>query len=324
MSIADAFGCYTILMEGRPEESAPRFPGIRSPRGKATRRASALCDAASLFKLGIVVPNVLAALSGFWMARSAAALDDAAGSSSWAGAARLAVGSALTIGGACAFNNCLDRDLDARMERTRNRPVASGRLGVAFASLLASLASIAGMLILAYSSPLAAFIGLAGAFIYLVPYTLFMKRKSSLSSVVGALAGSAPPLMGWAMATGHLSPTAWALFGTIGLWQQAHTLALSLRRSEDFCRGGLPSPVRKLGPGGIKITVALVVALLPAPLWLAMGVSRLAGLSAALSAPWLALCWLPLAGGSGAWAHRMYVASLAWIGLFLLASALCI
>jgi len=310
-------------MEGSPEDPAPRHPRDAPHGGNVKRRLPTLYDAVSFFKLGIVVPNVLAALSGFWMARPAVALDGAAGSPYWAGAVRLAVGSALTIGGACAFNNCLDRDLDARMERTRNRPVASGRFGVASASFLASLASIAGMLILAYSSPLAALIGLAGAFIYLVPYTLFMKRKSSLSSLVGALAGSAPPLMGWAMATGNLSPTAWALFGTIGLWQQAHTLALFLRRSEDFRRGGLPSPVRKLGAGGIRITVALVVALLPAPLWLAMGVSRLFGLSAALSVPWLALCWLPLAGGRVAWARRMYEASLAWIVLFLLASLIC-
>jgi protoheme IX farnesyltransferase len=323
MSIADAFGCYTIFMDGRPEDSAPRFLRIGPPRGREKRRLPALRDAVSLFKLVVVVPNVLAALAGYWMARSAAAAGDAAFSQSWAGAARLAVGSALTIGGACALNNCLDRNLDARMERTRDRPVAAGRIGLASAFLLASLASIAGILILAHSSRLAALIGAAGAFVYLVPYTLWIKRRSSLSSLVGALSGSTPALIGWAMATGRLSPAAWALFGTIGLWQQAHVLALSLRRSEDFRRGGLPSPAGKLGAGGIKITLALVVALLPAPLWLAVGASRLVDLSAALSASWLALCWLPLAGGVVAWARRMYAASLAWIVLFLLASLIC-
>jgi len=280
---------------------------------------SALRDAASLFKLGILIPNVLAALSAYWMARSAA-VGDAASSSSLAGAASLAAGSALTIGGACAFNNCLDRDIDARMERTRNRPLASGRLGLASAVFLASSASIAGILILAHSSPLSALLGIAGSLIYLLPYTLWLKRRSTLAPIVGALSGSTPPLLGWAMATGHLSPTAWALFWTIGLWQQAHVIVLSLRRSEDLRRGGLPSPAPKLGGKGMKIILTLVVALLSAPLWLATGASRLVGLSAALSAPWLAFCWLPPDGGSLAWAHRMYLASLAWILVFILAA----
>jgi heme o synthase len=292
------------------------------PAGEARRGRQALCDLLSLFKPGIVAPNVLAALAGFRMALASAGLGGAGGPSLWLRAIGLVVGSALTIGGACALNNCLDRDLDARMERTRNRPLASGRIGLLAAVLWGATALIAGSLLLASFSPLAAILGLSGAMVYLVPYTLWTKRRSSLSSVIGALSGSAPVLMGWAMATGRLSTTAWALFAVIGLWQQAHVLALSLRRSEDFARGGLPSPARKLGEGGIRIAVALIIALLPAPLWLAMGPSRLILASVALSVPWLVLSFVP-AGGRVAWAHRVYAASLLWIILFLAASMLC-
>ena len=300
----------------RPQAIEPaQGAETKSQRGRAL---DALGDFMRLFKPGIVGSNTVAALAGFWMARPHVMRGLAA--KPWEGAALLAAGSACLIAGACAINNLLDRDLDARMERTRTRPTATGRIPPARAALAGIVAMLLGALLLMMVSKLAAILGLIGAFAYLGPYTLWVKRRSPLSSVVGAVSGSAPPLMGWAAATGRLTAGAWALFVLFFLWQQAHVLALSVRRADDYLRSGLPSPGRILGEKGVKAALAIVVGLLPLPLWLAESKAGLAAVSSLLSGLWLAFGWLWPAHTPAVWAGRMYVASLVWLVAFLAAS----
>lgn len=144
---------------------------------------------------------------------------------------RLAVtclGTALVASGAAAFNQVHERGTDRLMDRTRLRPVADGRMAPAEGRTIASLLSLGGLLILWFgATPSAAGVALATLLSYAVVYTP-LKRRTSLATVVGAVPGALPPLIGWAAAGGSLAtPAPWALFLIMFLWQLPHFLAIA-------------------------------------------------------------------------------------------------
>ncbi len=151
------------------------------------------------------------------------------------------LGTGLASAAASVFNCVLDREIDARMERTRHRPLAAGRLGVApatifgFALLLASFA-----ILILWANLLAASLALFAIFFYSVIYTLWLKRTSPLCTAVGGIAGAIPPLIGWAAATGQIEAPALVLFAILFLWQPPHFWALALHRVEEYRRANLP------------------------------------------------------------------------------------
>lgn len=158
-----------------------------------------------------------------------------------AGAAMAAAaGTALVAAGASALNMLLERHTDRRMLRTRDRPLPSGRLQPQDAMVFGSALSVLGLAELAWLSGWAA---AAVAFVtwasYLFVYTP-LKTRTSLSTVVGAIPGALPPVIGWAAATGGLAPGAFVLFAIIFLWQIPHFLAIAWLYREDYARGGLP------------------------------------------------------------------------------------
>lgn len=149
-------------------------------------------------------------------------------------------GTALLASGSSVYNQWLERRNDARMQRTAQRPLPAGRMhpGVAFA--LASALSAAGFVWLWLAvNPLTAWVGLATLVLYVIVYTP-MKRWTSLNTVVGAIPGAMPPMMGCTAATGSLGPIAWALFGILFLWQMPHFLAIAWLYRTDYEAGGLP------------------------------------------------------------------------------------
>jgi protoheme IX farnesyltransferase len=150
------------------------------------------------------------------------------------------IGTALVAGGAAALNQISERDLDRLMDRTRLRPVADGRLGLREAHAIAWLSSLAGLVILAASSnTLAMLVAAATLAIYAFVYTP-MKRATSFATVVGAVPGALPPLIGWAAARGSLDVPAAALFLIVFLWQLPHFLAIAWLYREDYARAGFP------------------------------------------------------------------------------------
>jgi protoheme IX farnesyltransferase len=176
----------------------------------------------------------------------------------------LLVGTALVAGGASAFNQVIERDTDALMHRTRRRPMADGRLqsgeGLAFAAGM----SLGGLVILAAGvNLLAAGVALATLVSYAAVYTP-LKRRTSFSTVVGALPGALPPVIGWAAATGTLSRGGWVLFGIVFLWQLPHFLAIAWIYRDDYARAGFPMlPViepdgRSTGRQSVVYTAALL------------------------------------------------------------------
>lgn len=148
-------------------------------------------------------------------------------------------GTAMVAGGASALNQYSERETDARMDRTRRRPLPSGRVtpGEALAFGLATTG--AGLVLLASINALTVLLGAAALASYVLLYTP-LKRVTSLCTVVGAVPGAIPPLMGWAAARGSLSAGAWALFAILFLWQLPHFLAIGWMYREDYARGGFP------------------------------------------------------------------------------------
>jgi protoheme IX farnesyltransferase len=154
-------------------------------------------------------------------------------------AALTLAGLALSIGGASALNHVLDRDLDARMARTRLRPVASGAIGPVAASAFGiSLFTLGGALLCMYVSPMTAWAALFGGAFYVAIYTP-LKRLTVHNTVLGGVAGAMPPVVGWVAAGGAVdSVLCWTLFAIMFLWQPAHFWPLSLLIQRDYAAAG--------------------------------------------------------------------------------------
>lgn len=149
-------------------------------------------------------------------------------------------GTGLVAGGASALNQVIERQPDALMRRTRMRPLPDGRLQPGESLIFATATAGAGLLILALGANL---LSAAVAFTTLLTYAAIytpLKRVSSFATVVGAIPGALPPVIGWAAARGTLSQGAWILFGIVFLWQLPHFLAIAWIYREDYARAGFP------------------------------------------------------------------------------------
>jgi heme o synthase len=205
------------------------------------------------------------------------------------------VGTALVAGGASAFNQVIEREPDALMRRTRMRPLPDGRLHPAESLVFAGLTSAAGLFILAAGANLlSAAVALATLVSYAAIYTP-LKRRTSFATVVGAIPGALPPVIGWAAATGTLSRGAWVLFGIVFLWQLPHFLAIAWIYRDDYARAGFPMlPViepdgRSTGRQALVYTAGLL------PLSLAPTIAGMADAVYFASALVLTLLFLALA-----------------------------
>ena len=167
------------------------------------------------------------------------------------------LGIAMVSGAAAAFNHVLDQKIDARMARTRLRPLPTGRLSNAQAVSFAFALAAAGFaLLLLAVNALTAWLTLAGLFGYAVVYTVFLKRATPQNIVIGGVAGALPPVLGWTAMTGTVGAEALVLMMIIFTWTPPHFWALAIHRVEDYRRAGLPMlPVTH----GIEFTRTLVL-----------------------------------------------------------------
>jgi protoheme IX farnesyltransferase len=151
------------------------------------------------------------------------------------------LGGSLSAGGAGAVNHYYDRDIDAQMARTANRPVPSGRVRPGFALAYGFVLQALSFVLLATTvNLLAAFLALAGFLGYVLVYTMWLKRSTPQNIVIGGAAGAVPPLVGWAAVTGHVDPAAWYLFAIVFYWTPPHFWALSLLMKNEYERVGVP------------------------------------------------------------------------------------
>ncbi len=151
------------------------------------------------------------------------------------------LGGYLSAGGAGAVNHWYDRDIDAQMARTADRPVASGRVSPRAALIYGlALAALAFLVLAVGVNLLAATLSLSGFLGYTLVYTVWLKRSTPQNIVIGGAAGAVPPLVGWAAATGSLSWTAVYLFAIVFYWTPPHFWALSLLMKDEYAKVGVP------------------------------------------------------------------------------------
>ena len=151
------------------------------------------------------------------------------------------LGGYLSAGGAGAVNHYYDRDIDAQMARTADRPVPSGRVAPKAALWFGiALAAASFVLLSATVNVLSAFLALTGFLGYVFVYTMWLKRTTPQNIVIGGAAGAVPPLVGWAAVTGTLDPTALYLFAIVFYWTPPHFWALSLLMKDEYARVGVP------------------------------------------------------------------------------------
>jgi protoheme IX farnesyltransferase len=233
-------------------------------------------------------------------------------------------GTALVAGGAAVLNQVYERDTDALMRRTRMRPLPDGRVGAADATTFGIALSAAGLGLLALRANVAAaLLALATVVIYLLVYTP-MKRRSHVATLLGAVPGALPPLIGWTASHGSSSSGGLALFGIVFLWQIPHFMAIAWLYRDDYGKAGFPLlPV--LEPDGKRTgrhAVAFAAALVPATLIPVMlGVSGLvyAAVAVLLGAAllWLAIQFAGMRTDTAA--RRLFFGSIAYLPLLWIA-----
>lgn len=208
---------------------------------------------AELSKFGIVLLVLVAAAAGF-MLRAPLGADFP-----WAQGLVVLAGVMLLSSGASALNQVQERDRDALMPRTANRPLPSGRLSHGQGLAFAALATVAGACVLWLGiGRTAGMLGLVAAVLYNGVYTPWLKPTSPFAAVPGAVPGSIPPVIGWVAAGGSLTDAgAIILFGILFLWQMPHFWALSLRYRADYAAGGFPMVSEVVGVEGTARLILL-------------------------------------------------------------------
>ena len=217
---------------------------------------SRLSVLSELFKARLTVLVLLTTLAGFY-AGFRGAMD-------WVRLLNTMLGTALVAGGAAALNQLLERDLDAKMRRTEDRPLPSGRMQPGTVLILGGACSVLGLLQLAIAVNLLTSL-LAGVTLasYLLIYTP-LKTVTTLNTVVGAIPGALPPLMGWTAARGEISNAGWSLFAILFFWQLPHFLAIAWIYRDDYANAGFKMlPVldpkgERTGPQAVSHTLGLL------------------------------------------------------------------
>lgn len=201
--------------------------------------------------------------------------------------AHTVLGTALVAAGASALNQLWERDYDALMRRTRERPLPAGRLQPLTVLLIGCVSAAVGMSYLAVAVNLpTALLGAASLGTYVFVYTP-LKRVTWLNTLVGAIPGGLPPLMGWTAARGDLSAAGWSLFGILAVWQLPHFFAIAWMYRDEYARAGFKM-LSVEDPDGRRTsrqTVGLTLALLPV---------SLLPFALNLAGPWYGACALGL------------------------------
>lgn len=228
------------------------------------------------------------------------------------------LGVCLIVAGANALNMYIERDIDARMERTAKRPLPSGRMApkvALFTGIALSVAAVPVLLLLV--NVLTAFLAVLANLLYVLAYTP-LKQKSHYALLVGAVPGAIPPLLGWTAATGRMDAAGLVLFGILFLWQVPHFLAITLFRREEYARAGLVVMPHVASDDTVRRSMAnfslaqLLVSLLLVPIGVAHTGYFIAaallggGFLALVTLGWIRKLEIP-------WAKRVFFASLFYI-----------
>ncbi|CAM3639556.1 heme o synthase [Marinicrinis lubricantis] len=272
-------------------------------------------DYVQITKPRIIQSNLIAAFGGFWVA-SKWDID-------WLLLIQVLIGCTLVMASACVFNNYLDRELDTKMDRTRERPTATGKLKPSHVLVYGSILGLIGLAVLLLINLWSAILGIVGMFVYVVVYTLWLKRTSTWSTSMGGVSGAMPPMIGYVAVTGEVDMGAWLLFAFLFLWQPPHFWALGIRRKEEYRAAGFPLlPVVK----GVKRTklqmIPYVVLLIVFPIL--MYTYKYTGMIFLVAGVLLALVWLIIcfqgftAKNDEAWSKKAFMFSVNYLMIMFL------
>ena len=208
------------------------------------------------------------------------------------------LGIAMVAGAAAAVNHLVDQQVDQKMARTRNRPMAQGRIGPLQAGIFAAVLGGAGMaILLIWVNALTAWLTLASLVGYAVVYTMFLKRATPQNIVIGGLAGAAPPLLGWTAVTGEVTGHALLLALIIFAWTPPHFWALAIHRKEEYAAVDIPMLPVTHGVAFTKLHILLYTVL--------MFLVTLLPFATRLSGPLYLLGAVVLGGGFLYWAIEL-------------------
>jgi protoheme IX farnesyltransferase len=263
-----------------------------------------------LTKPGIVIGNLIAVTGSFLLASH--------GSVDWFRGGLVALGVSLVVASGCVINNIIDRDIDALMARTRNRPMVTGRVSVALALLYGVVLGVSGVGVLYGGAgcflPVA--LVLVGYVVYVGLYSLYMKRNSIHGTLIGSIAGAMPPIVGYCAASGRFDSAALTLLAMYSLWQMPHSYAIAIFRAQDYRAASIPVLPVVRGFAAAKRQMVLYIASFTS-VTLMLGVLGYAGKVYMLAALLAGLYWFRLglagrtAGNEARWARKVFLASIA-------------
>ncbi|HXQ99536.1 MAG TPA: heme o synthase [Pseudomonas sp.] len=259
-------------------------------------------------KPGIIFGNVLSVAGGFFLASK--------GHVDFGLFLVAMIGTSLVVASGCVFNNCIDRDIDLKMERTKNRVLVQGLVSLKLALAYATVLGVIGVGLLYFkANALAALFAVIGFVIYVGFYSLYLKRKSVHGTLVGSLSGAMPPVIGYVAVSNSFDLAALTLLVMFSLWQMPHSYAIAIFRFNDYLAASIPVlPVKR----GIRVAkrhiLIYIVAFLLATLMLTFG--GYAGLNylavaAAMGMYWLYMAWTGYkAKDDTVWARKLFVFSI--------------
>ena len=260
-------------------------------------------------KPGIIFGNLISVIGGFLLASK--------GSIDFRLFFVSLIGVSLVVASGCVYNNVIDRDIDHKMERTKNRVLVKGLISTKVSLAYATLLGIAGFAVLYFgANPLAMWLAVMGFVVYVGIYSLYMKRNSVYGTLIGSLSGAAPPVIGYCAVTGSFDAGALILLAIFSLWQMPHSYAIAIFRFKDYQAANIPVlPVVK-GISVAKNHITLyIVAFMVATLMLSLG--GYAGYKYLVVAAAVSLWWLGMAlsgykseNDDRVWARKLFVFSI--------------
>ena len=260
-------------------------------------------------KPGIIFGNLISVVGGFLLASK--------GSINYTLFLASMVGVSLVVASGCVFNNVIDRDIDRKMERTKNRVLVKGLISAKTSLVYATFLGIAGFMMLYFgANPLAMWLSVIGFIVYVGIYSLYMKRNSVYGTLIGSLSGAAPPVIGYCAVSNEFDAGALILLAIFSLWQMPHSYAIAIYRFKDYQAANIPvlPVVKGISVAKHHITI-YILAFMIATLMLSLG--GYAGYKYLVVAAVVSLWWLGMAlsgykstNDDRLWARKLFVFSI--------------
>lgn len=259
-------------------------------------------------KPGIIFGNLISVVGGFLLASK--------GSIDYPLFLATLVGVSLVVASGCVFNNFIDRDIDKKMERTKNRVLVKGLIAPSVTLVYATVLGIAGFALLYIAAnPLAMWLAVMGFVVYVGVYSLYMKRHSVYGTLIGSLSGAAPPVIGYCAVTNEFDAGALILLAIFSLWQMPHSYAIAIFRFKDYQAANIPvlPVVKGISVAKNHITVYILAFMIATLMLTLVGY---AGYKYLIVAAAVSVWWLGMAlrgyktENDSVWARKLFVFSI--------------